>query len=407
MPKWKEFLEVSTNVLIKLIEFTRLNPDTAKWLVYSSLITGVLFIISGAITLFTFSIKSAYEAFVIITKQTIWFVGVLKNFGRTIQFMVWYNVNRLNEVLKLNVLWTRIAATATWQWKAALLANPITWIVIGLIAAIAATALLVKYWDKLFGEVTEPRILYGFDVSKSDEQLDWLDRLSIKLQNLYDDTPEWVRFLLGGPGYAIPIGDSGNLLSQIVDGLNWLGNYIANWVNDYLISPITNGIGEIAKAIAEMFKGMGRIMDEALSDNIFYQFLKGTYHAIGDVFDFFKGIEALNDLPLKTKLTMLGFGESYTGIPNEMRLGLAGFPSIGFYPPRTLLGLDKPVERIPMELYPSHTTNPSDTLYDGQKYDSTTYNRTQIIVNQEPKESQVDLAKRIKEEWDMSIDGEY
>jgi TP901 family phage tail tape measure protein len=44
-------------------------------------------------------------------------------------------------------LWINI--TALWAWAAALLANPITWIVIGVLALIAAIALCVIYWDEI------------------------------------------------------------------------------------------------------------------------------------------------------------------------------------------------------------------------------------------------------------------
>ena len=42
---------------------------------------------------------------------------------------------------------TGIASAATWAFNAALLANPITWIVLGIAALIAALVLLVKHWD--------------------------------------------------------------------------------------------------------------------------------------------------------------------------------------------------------------------------------------------------------------------
>ena len=42
---------------------------------------------------------------------------------------------------------TGIASAATWAFNAALLANPLTWIVLGIVALIAALVLLVKNWD--------------------------------------------------------------------------------------------------------------------------------------------------------------------------------------------------------------------------------------------------------------------
>ncbi len=42
---------------------------------------------------------------------------------------------------------TGIASAATWAFNAALLANPLTWIVLGIVGLIAALVLLVKHWD--------------------------------------------------------------------------------------------------------------------------------------------------------------------------------------------------------------------------------------------------------------------
>jgi len=56
-----------------------------------------------------------------------------------------------------NFLWTKsvtLASAATWLFSAALWANPITWIVIGILAAVAAVVLLIKYWDKVTGAFT-------------------------------------------------------------------------------------------------------------------------------------------------------------------------------------------------------------------------------------------------------------
>ena len=39
--------------------------------------------------------------------------------------------------------------TATWAWTVALLANPLTWIVLGIVALIAAIVALVMHWDKV------------------------------------------------------------------------------------------------------------------------------------------------------------------------------------------------------------------------------------------------------------------
>jgi len=80
---------------------------------------------------------------------------------------------------KARALWGILSAlkaviTATWGFNAALLANPITWIVVGIGAAIAAIVLLIKHWDAVkdavgrFWEFVKPTIMkigqFIFDV---------------------------------------------------------------------------------------------------------------------------------------------------------------------------------------------------------------------------------------------------
>jgi len=52
-------------------------------------------------------------------------------------------------VLKAYTAYQWLANTAAWGFTAALLANPMTWIVVGIMALIAAIILLVKHWDKV------------------------------------------------------------------------------------------------------------------------------------------------------------------------------------------------------------------------------------------------------------------
>lgn len=52
-----------------------------------------------------------------------------------------------NGVMKAVAIAQGIATVAQWAWNAALLANPITWIVIAIVALIAIIVLLVKNWD--------------------------------------------------------------------------------------------------------------------------------------------------------------------------------------------------------------------------------------------------------------------
>ena len=71
----------------------------------------------------------------------------LKNFAKFIGsgFVKSLSLLKAGFLKMIPAIWSAI--TATWSFTVALLANPITWIVIGIIALIAAIILLVKNWD--------------------------------------------------------------------------------------------------------------------------------------------------------------------------------------------------------------------------------------------------------------------
>ncbi|MDD5697674.1 MAG: phage tail tape measure protein [Victivallaceae bacterium] len=48
-------------------------------------------------------------------------------------------------------LWSKLAAAATWLFNAALWANPVTWIVVGIMALIGAVVALIYYWKDICG----------------------------------------------------------------------------------------------------------------------------------------------------------------------------------------------------------------------------------------------------------------
>ena len=77
--------------------------------------------------------------------------------------------------LKLMRLLVLDAATGTWVLNTALLANPITWIVLGVVALIAAVAAMIYYWDDLkasFGDMAVFKMLA--------KTIDWvIDKLNM------------------------------------------------------------------------------------------------------------------------------------------------------------------------------------------------------------------------------------
>lgn len=71
--------------------------------------------------------------------------------------LVVYNALVLANVAgkQLEATWTAIVTGKMWAANAAMLANPYTWIVIGIVAVIAAIALCIIYWDEIKATILE------------------------------------------------------------------------------------------------------------------------------------------------------------------------------------------------------------------------------------------------------------
>jgi len=67
--------------------------------------------------------------------------------------------------MKLATAWIWLTSAATWSWTAALLANPITWIVVGIVALIASIILLIKYWKDIVNWVNTSNSVFAKIIS--------------------------------------------------------------------------------------------------------------------------------------------------------------------------------------------------------------------------------------------------
>src|SRR5690606_16997880 len=103
------------------------------------------------------------------------------------------------------------AIASTWAFTAALLANPITWVVVGIGALIAAGILLWKNWDKVTAWLGE--------------KWEWLKNI---FGNLWNAAKEWGK----------------NLIDGLVSGINETWNKGKDAVQDF------------AKGIADRFKSI-------------------------------------------------------------------------------------------------------------------------------------------------------
>lgn len=112
-----------------------------------------------------------------------------------------------------------IASIAVWAMNAALLANPITWIILGVVALIAAIVALAMNWDSIVAWITD--VWGGF--------IDWASGV-------------WEDFTTA----------SAEIWEDFSDKLGEVGQAISDWWNDFW-----GGIGEFFTGTWDTIKGAG------------------------------------------------------------------------------------------------------------------------------------------------------
>lgn len=108
----------------------------------ASMALGVMWLVVGATNVWTaFTMKLAYVNKLLIANKVYTLHATAAQKAAAIANLVW------SRTLGGAVLWTKLATAATWLFSAALWSNPVTWVVIGIIALIGVIVLLIYYWD--------------------------------------------------------------------------------------------------------------------------------------------------------------------------------------------------------------------------------------------------------------------
>lgn len=110
----------------------------------------------------------------------------------------------------LTSFWTTLTTTvipAVWSFTTALLANPITWIVLGIAALIGILYLLGVRWDDVKNVVGN---VIGWIRDRWNDLMGW-----------FGGVPEWFGRIFSGIGNAISAAFKG-ALNWVIDRLNWL-----------------------------------------------------------------------------------------------------------------------------------------------------------------------------------------
>ena len=129
----------------------------------------------------------------------------------------------------MKTLWTGLTTQvipAIWSFTSALLANPITWVVVGIAALIAAIILLVTHWDKV-------KQVVGTVIN-------WIKDRWSDLMSWFAGVPDWFGRIFSGIGNAIA-GAFKGALNWVIDIANWLLDRV-NWLLDR-VNDISGVIG--------------------------------------------------------------------------------------------------------------------------------------------------------------------
>ncbi|SHI88066.1 phage tail tape measure protein, TP901 family, core region [Lutispora thermophila DSM 19022] len=157
---------------------------------------------------------------------------------------------------------------SVWSFTAALLANPITWIIVGIVALVAAIILLWRNWDSVVSWIQG--VWNGF-VNGIKAGFDWI-------RNLFSGMPTWLQIAIAAfmPFIGIPmliithwdaiVGFFTNLWSRVkdafVNGINAVKNFflgIPEWFRQSgakIIDTLVEGIKSAAMKPVEAVKGI-------------------------------------------------------------------------------------------------------------------------------------------------------
>lgn len=107
--------------------------------------------------------------------------------------------------------------TAVWAFSAALWANPITWVVVGVIALTAAVVAAVVYWDEWTDKIGEWSTTFAEFIGV----FDFVDGVLA----VWDKIPQWWNSLMGWFGSF----DLGSLFSSFLSGFGIVDGVLALW----------------------------------------------------------------------------------------------------------------------------------------------------------------------------------
>lgn len=164
-------------------------------------------------------------------------------------------------------LWKVVAAT--WAWTASLLANPVTWVVIGIASLIAIIILCVKHWDKIkeagekawkkieecwgnvkqwWNEKVYTPLVNFFDQLKRDHDKFWSD-LGQGIKDKWGNIKKWFKEKIVDPIKQF-FSNVKEWSGKAVEKIKEVWENVGKWFEDNVVNPI----GNIWNSISEVWK---------------------------------------------------------------------------------------------------------------------------------------------------------
>jgi hypothetical protein len=150
LPAIDSTIDGFNDLLASWEEFAKVHPDASRWVAWGGIAIGALVGVSGAIRFVVWGLRFTY-----LKAIGTWAATAIASFfsvstaAKLSSAQVYLGMG----VAKAGLVATTFAfiktTLAAWGLNAALFANPITWIVLGVVALIAGLVLLVVHWDSV------------------------------------------------------------------------------------------------------------------------------------------------------------------------------------------------------------------------------------------------------------------
>lgn len=186
---------------------------------------------------------------------------------------------------------TKIATAAQWLFNAAMLANPITWVIIGVVALIAAIVLLVKNWDTVVEALGK-----AWDFLKTVFKAG-VDYAINKVKDLWANAKAWMSKLKTTLGDAMKAG-----WQAAKDKAIERVNNIIDWVKK-IPTRIKNAFGNVKNLLS----GVGKQIMDSLKAGVEakWESVKNKFNKLTDMIPSWKGPAAKDKKLLKPAATMI------------------------------------------------------------------------------------------------------